>query len=123
MRRQVEVSILSQCATRTNDPLTFSSQRMFTRRSTLSNGAPAPFALLVISALSIVAACDSNRPDKSAAATASTAAPAKTVEFVELTTGGANPSETLPMIIAIHGLGDRPEAFSELFSGFDVKAR
>lgn len=38
-------------------------------------------------------------------------------------TGGATESEALPLVVAMHGLGDRPEAFGELYSGFDVKAR
>lgn len=41
---------------------------------------------------------------------------------VELT-GGAQADETLPMVIALHGLGDRPENFVGVFRGFDTKAR
>ncbi len=36
--------------------------------------------------------------------------------FVHLTTGGAAPDGALPWIIGLHGLGDRPEAFSRLFA-------
>jgi len=43
--------------------------------------------------------------------------------FVEITTGGAAPGDTLPLILALHGLGDRPESFVELFDGFSGRAR
>lgn len=42
---------------------------------------------------------------------------------VELLTGGAIQDEPLPLIVAIHGLGDRPEAFAGLVRGLGVKAR
>ena len=41
----------------------------------------------------------------------------------ELRTGGAGADERLPMIVAIHGLGDRPRSFARLFDRFEVKAR
>ncbi len=37
-------------------------------------------------------------------------------------TGGARPDATLPLVVAIHGLGDRPERFG-LLAGFDGEAR
>lgn len=43
--------------------------------------------------------------------------------FIELTTGGAAKEEALPLVIAIHGLGDRPEDFAGLFAGFSGRAR
>jgi phospholipase/carboxylesterase len=55
--------------------------------------------------------------------TAEASAPDAGLEFVEMITGGANTSETLPMIVAIHGLGDRPEALRMLFDGFESRAR
>ena len=38
-------------------------------------------------------------------------------------TGGASLAEPVPLVIAMHGLGDRPEAFIGLYSDFDRKAR
>ncbi len=38
-------------------------------------------------------------------------------------TGGANPDETLPMVVAIHGLGDDPRSFAGLVHGLAAKAR
>lgn len=52
-------------------------------------------------------------------------ASAPTLEYVERYTGGARADgpAAVPVIIAIHGLGDRPESFMRLFDGFDVPAR
>jgi phospholipase/carboxylesterase len=43
--------------------------------------------------------------------------------YVEVTTGGADKNAPLPLVIALHGLGDRPEHFVALFDGFRVPAR
>jgi phospholipase/carboxylesterase len=45
------------------------------------------------------------------------------VAYVEVVTGGASAEDTLPMIVAIHGLGDDPRAFVSLFEGFPHRAR
>jgi phospholipase/carboxylesterase len=45
------------------------------------------------------------------------------LEYLELITGGAAPNESLPLIVAIHGLGDRPDGFAGLFAGFAARAR
>ena len=45
------------------------------------------------------------------------------LESIEVVTGGASPSEPLPLVIALHGSGDTPENFSKFFDGFDQKAR
>jgi phospholipase/carboxylesterase len=45
------------------------------------------------------------------------------LDHVERLTGGARASEALPLVIAIHGLGDTPENFVELFRGFAPAAR
>lgn len=58
------------------------------------------------------------RPDASAPTLAPSAPP-----YIERVTGGARPEEPLPLIIAVHGYGDRPEDFSALASGFSAKAR
>ncbi len=45
------------------------------------------------------------------------------VRFLELTTGGARSADRLPMVIAIHGLGDTPEAFARVLADLDAPAR
>jgi phospholipase/carboxylesterase len=45
------------------------------------------------------------------------------VHYLEVVTGGADANAELPMIIAIHGLGDSPEGFSQLLASFDQPAR
>lgn len=43
--------------------------------------------------------------------------------YVERVVGGGGAEEALPMIIAIHGLGDQPERFGAWLEGVDFKAR
>lgn len=45
------------------------------------------------------------------------------LSYAEVMLGGAQPEDTVPMIVAIHGLGDEPLAFAELFSSFPEPAR
>ena len=45
------------------------------------------------------------------------------LHYLEIVTGGADPSTALPMRVAIHGLGDRPESFSHLLDAFPQRAR
>ncbi len=45
------------------------------------------------------------------------------IPYVEFVTAKADPSAQLPMIVAIHGLGDTPENFAELLFAFDRPAR
>ena len=45
------------------------------------------------------------------------------LRYIEHLTGGAQPDEVLPLIVAVHGLGDRPEHFVEIFEGWEFKAR
>jgi len=45
------------------------------------------------------------------------------VEYVELITGGAAAEDRLPLILAIHGLGDRPERFAALLRPLPAPAR
>ena len=45
------------------------------------------------------------------------------LDYVEVITGGVGPEARLPMIIAIHGLGDSPEGFASLMKGFKEPAR
>ncbi len=42
---------------------------------------------------------------------------------IEVLTGGARPTEDLPLVVAIHGYGDHPSQFKRLFSGFPGRAR
>jgi len=45
------------------------------------------------------------------------------LEYIHKTLGGAEASEKLPMIIAIHGLGGTPEGLASLYENFDYRAR
>ena len=45
------------------------------------------------------------------------------LDFVERLTGGAAPTDTLPLILAIHGLGDRPEHFVRWLEALPFPAR
>jgi len=45
------------------------------------------------------------------------------IHYREYISGGAEAEAELPMVIAIHGLGDSPEDFEGLFRGFDRPAR
>ncbi|MCE7892668.1 MAG: alpha/beta fold hydrolase [Myxococcales bacterium] len=74
----------------------------------------------------IACACNSSAPAPSPAPAASAAKPAAQpapLEYLERSSGGARANEPLPLLVAMHGLGDRPEAFGELYAGFAGKAR
>jgi phospholipase/carboxylesterase len=45
------------------------------------------------------------------------------IHYLELVTAGADPDSPLPMIVAIHGLGDSPQGFRTLLETFDQPAR
>jgi phospholipase/carboxylesterase len=45
------------------------------------------------------------------------------IHYLEFVTAGADPESPLPMIIAIHGLGDSPQGFRGLLDEFDRPAR
>lgn len=45
------------------------------------------------------------------------------LHYLEIVTGRGDPSAALPMLVAIHGLGDRPESFSHLLDAFPEPAR
>jgi len=90
------------------------------------------FALLAFAL--VFPACQRAAPSPSPAST-STSAPlpdvalaadarsAAGVRYLERITGGAAPGDTLPLVIAIHGHGDRPDSFAGLFDGFSGRAR
>jgi phospholipase/carboxylesterase len=54
---------------------------------------------------------------------ASAPVPFTAFEYVELATGGLAANARAPLIVAFHGLGDRPENFAGLFRNFPVPAR
>ncbi|WP_437803752.1 alpha/beta hydrolase [Sorangium sp. So ce693] len=97
--------------------------------------ASSALALASLASLVLLAACERRAapPGGGAAGTeqqapppapaASATAPAAAVEYLEEVTGGADRNEALPLVIAIHGLGDRPESFAGLLSGADFKVR
>jgi phospholipase/carboxylesterase len=63
-------------------------------------------------------------PRGAAPAPASPSAPdVEALERLEVITGGANESDRLPVVIALHGRGDRPERFRRIFEGFTPRAR
>jgi phospholipase/carboxylesterase len=43
--------------------------------------------------------------------------------YIERLAGHASESASLPLVVAVHGLGDTPEDFAELYRDFDVPAR
>lgn len=45
------------------------------------------------------------------------------LDHIEVVTAGANPTDQLPMIILVHGLGDRPESFVRVMDDFPIPAR
>jgi phospholipase/carboxylesterase len=45
------------------------------------------------------------------------------LDYVEVMVGGARADDPAPMIVALHGLGDRPEHFVSIFDGFPARAR
>ncbi len=45
------------------------------------------------------------------------------LHHIEVVLGGANPDSSLPMIVAIHGMGSHPDAFAGLFRELTIPAR
>ncbi|MFT7520410.1 MAG: phospholipase/carboxylesterase, partial [Kiritimatiellia bacterium] len=45
------------------------------------------------------------------------------LQYIERVTGGAEASDELPLIVAVHGLGDQPAHFAWIFDGWDYPAR
>jgi phospholipase/carboxylesterase len=45
------------------------------------------------------------------------------LHYLEIVTGGAPPETPLPLVVAIHGLGDKPESFQLLLDDLPVRAR
>lgn len=87
-------------------------------------------------ALLCLAACESGSAPSAASRPATTvpsrpaaaASPTHEAEpaplsFIEIVTGGAEERSALPLVVAIHGLGDSPRGFVGVFHGFGAKAR
>ncbi len=45
------------------------------------------------------------------------------IPYIEALTAGAKPSDPLPLIVAVHGLGDNPKSFIKLVNKLDFPAR
>lgn len=80
-------------------------------------------AMLLVACDASTGAATRDTPPRENATPSASAAPTKPARYLERVTGGANPHESLPLVVALHGLGDTPEAFGELYAGFDGKAR
>ncbi len=84
---------------------------------------------MFVSAMGLLTACNRDKPSEPAPSAPPTtvAAPrpgeATSVRYVERMLGGAEKSDRVPMIVAIHGLGDRPESFGRIFDGSTIRAR
>jgi phospholipase/carboxylesterase len=76
-----------------------------------------------------VLACRTPQPattraaEPDAARSAAREAVAPTIPFVERVTGGASATDRLPLVVAMHGFGDTPEAFVGVFDGMPTRAR
>jgi phospholipase/carboxylesterase len=79
-----------------------------------------PLLLLVVALLVVAASCSG--PSESARSSGATER-SEPLEHVEVLTGGASIDETLPLVVALHGRGDRPERFARIFEGFAPRAR
>lgn len=84
-----------------------------------------PLALVPLLAL----ACDTTppappaRPTPPVDAASHAAAAQPEVRFITRITGGARESDTLPLVVAIHGLGATPEGLAGLYEGLAAPAR
>jgi phospholipase/carboxylesterase len=81
------------------------------------------FNTVLLAACICFISCSSNRPSSAPKDETASTSKASPLTYEELVTGGASTAQTLPMIIAVHGMGDRPENFKELFSDFPKAAR
>lgn len=66
---------------------------------------------------------DETKHDKAEASPEPQLPQAGPLHYHEVVLGGATADEALPMIVAIHGLGDTPQNFAGLFATFPEKAR
>ena len=79
----------------------------------------APIALLFFAGTPVLLACTPASPR----ADAQRPPAVEVFEHLEIRTAGASEDAELPLIVALHGRGDRPEHFAPLFEDFPVPAR
>ncbi|MEL6548408.1 MAG: hypothetical protein AAFQ82_27540, partial [Myxococcota bacterium] len=75
-------------------------------------------ALCALTLLAATTACEGSAP--SVSARAESPAP---LDYIVRLTGGAQDSEALPMVLVLHGRGDRPANFTKRLEGFGERAR
>lgn len=62
-------------------------------------------------------------PAPSTLAAPSAGAVVPRIRYIEKMTGGAETTESVPVVVAIHGYGDRPESFARSLAGLSARAR
>ncbi len=101
-------------------------------KSQVKRHAPGAWLARALGALivaSVGTGCDrsaehSPAPRGTTATTATASAPnTSALSSVVVLTGNAQASQRLPLVVALHGLGDRPESFATLFDGISWQAR
>jgi phospholipase/carboxylesterase len=80
-------------------------------------------ALPMFAVLALACGVASQEPSVPATAPAPPPPAAPGLEHELLLTGGASAGDELPLLIALHGMGSRPERFVRAFDGLDVPAR
>lgn len=86
-------------------------------------------ALLAVSVSLSLAACDGQEPVKVAPTAKATARAAQKppeaagIRFISRITGGAAETDALPLVIAMHGLGSKPEELVGLYAQLGAPAR
>src|SRR5450432_2614789 len=87
------------------------------------------FAILLVNGL-VNGGCDrtsapalAESQTETSAASLSKKVHAGDLDLIEILTAGARDEDTLPMIVAIHGMGDRPENWVDSFAKFPIPAR
>jgi phospholipase/carboxylesterase len=91
-------------------------------------GLASPVARLLLAVSLLIGCCQSEAgcaktPRNSHSASAQTKSSEPGLEHVEMLTAGARPDQKLPLIAAVHGLGDRPENFKEVLTDLPIPAR
>jgi phospholipase/carboxylesterase len=83
--------------------------------------------LLALAVTSTATGCNRDKPLEPAPNPAPSlpvsTTPSASLRYIERMTGGAKTSERVPLILAIHGYGDRPESFGRQFEGMSSRAR
>jgi len=82
--------------------------------------------LLVVGAAALIAGCDAAPRTPGALAPVDVPRPSpapRPLERVELVTGGARAEDALPLVVAVHGVGDTPQGLAALYRDFPAPAR